>query len=659
MEWNRPVCIDEKTRLEHAICFGRTGTGKTSSFLLPVAKETLDVKIKNINVQKQAVLDLIESKDIYQIDNFDDIDFCLDYFRACTEKGKKALSTLRRNAESATLVTISSDASLSEGIEEMCNNANIGCIRIDPMLYAGVDPENPHRYGFNPMYISPILEGEALYLDIVYRADIISKVLKEYELTKGKESPSFFTGLSQRVLCEIIQVLMLSYQHLHKGNHPTLLDVFYILEDYTRLTPYLAKMAELYGSKGKPRTTKVTHINDSRIDCGEALQLIYHCGCGLVNSKSTDKVVTEVTGLKTQLENLLKILPVRRLLCDQKSVDLPMAVRESRVILFNTQKSIGDDESRALGQLYLMSYDRAILNRPKDDRRADVDPEPISFLLADEISSYIGAPQESIVTLHRGYRSGTYMCLQTDSQFDRTEALRYLKNIMKENPALRIRMGGMLAEEAKEFEALSKTVEKTYRTRQDGGWTLISNREPQYSSQQLQMLPFKHCSIQLIKEGTPQFVQVVRTQWVGNTFRDRVFEYEWPLRFLARPRIGMFVPQEELPEEVDTDIFFNPLGMPESVDELFMTQEEKEKAKRENDSTPPYTVHVSNDPIGEVLKRRAADDSKVETEEKQTGMNSPDYQTKMEKVPFFHPESISQRCVEDEKLKSLLFPVTV
>lgn len=88
MEDGRPYLIKEKDRQRHMLLSGVTGTGKTSSALVPSVAQDLDHKAHNEDyIKKQLLGRILSVGDIHPTKNMGVDDFDIKYFHADTPEG--------------------------------------------------------------------------------------------------------------------------------------------------------------------------------------------------------------------------------------------------------------------------------------------------------------------------------------------------------------------------------------------------------------------------------------------------------------------------------------------------------------------------------------------------------------------------------------------
>lgn len=168
MEDGRPYLIKEKDRQRHMLLSGVTGTGKTSSALVPSVAQDLDHKAHNEDyIKKQLLGRILSVGDIHPTKNMGVDDFDIKYFHADTPEGQQYIDELLKKAPSAGLTVIAPNADFADAVYNLAVSRGMKVNRVDPIPANSATGEMKQGFkGFNPLYISPTLSPRQRKLEI-------------------------------------------------------------------------------------------------------------------------------------------------------------------------------------------------------------------------------------------------------------------------------------------------------------------------------------------------------------------------------------------------------------------------------------------------------------------------------------------------------------
>ena len=134
MEDGRPYLIKEKDRQRHMLLSGVTGTGKTSSALVPSVAQDLDHKAHNEDyIKKQLLGRILSVGDIHPTKNMGVDDFDIKYFHADTPEGQQYIDELLKKAPSAGLTVIAPNADFADAVYNLAVSRGMKVNRVDPI----------------------------------------------------------------------------------------------------------------------------------------------------------------------------------------------------------------------------------------------------------------------------------------------------------------------------------------------------------------------------------------------------------------------------------------------------------------------------------------------------------------------------------------------
>lgn len=205
----KPVTVYAKDRFLHTLVDGTSGTGKTSSTILPAIRDDLDMRCRAEDMQKQLLSEMEGDGKISYAppDNAkgfsinDCIPIVKDTARKSGEEMELRLSEIRQELEQIRIgmpvcgiTVLAPDDSLTDAVCRLCDARGTTYNRIDAVR----QPDGMHKkntVGMNPFYIPSQMDESARNQLIVKKAVIFSDVMQAITDLKGK-ADSYFTGLN-------------------------------------------------------------------------------------------------------------------------------------------------------------------------------------------------------------------------------------------------------------------------------------------------------------------------------------------------------------------------------------------------------------------------------------------------------------------------------
>ena len=420
-----PVMLTEARRMETVLIQGATGTGKTSTLLLPMCASDLEKKYFFMEKAKELGYKALTTGCAYINAPYDNETlnrcFSLNFLRPIYGREKEFMEILKpmikcEDKENKELIfrdlgitVLEPDGNFIEDFRTIADNLGIMVYKIDPL--------DPNSFGINPF----INKSPAKV------ASIISTVLKGmYENENPDSSNLFFGQVTQQALENLAILLKVMYPRLHDNQIPTLEDMLECLYNYNlvedmceemKKDPVLsAKHAILIKYFEKNFYNPPLDINGRPV-----------IGAIGSNRKETE---TFLYGATTQLDNLMRNKMVRRILCSRdNNIDLDRVLAEGACVSVCTRRGeLGGILSKPFGMFYILTMQDAVLRRPGDENTRIP-----HFMYIDEFPDFVNKETETCFTLFRKYRCGMTIAIQNLSQLERTKSMKFYKQVVTSN----------------------------------------------------------------------------------------------------------------------------------------------------------------------------------------------------------------------------------
>lgn len=412
------ITVYAKDRFLHTLIDGTSGTGKTSSTILPAIRDDLNMRCRAEDMQKFHVKQLESAGLIAYSPPANTRSFsvndCIpivkqpedispsDIDRRLQEIQKK-LEDIRINYPICGLTVLAPDDSLTDDVCRLCDARDIPYNRIDAVR----DADGKHKkntIGLNPFYIPPHMEEEAKNQMIVKRAVIFSDVMQAITDLKGK-ADSYFTGLNRQMIANLAILVMATVPILRK-RQATPTDLQAIINNFDLLTEYVDKLEELDRST-KQYAFIIQYIREDLL------------------GKGRDKMEDQSRGTRNIINEFLLMPANREIFCSQNSIDFDRALANGEVTVCNYNLASGDTDAVAFGLFFLLSFNNAVLSRPGTEFTRIP-----HFFYVDELPVLIHPSLEKNFSLFRKFRVAMTVAIQTLDQMEKNEITKYLKGVI-------------------------------------------------------------------------------------------------------------------------------------------------------------------------------------------------------------------------------------
>lgn len=448
--------IGEKDRFLHMMVDGVTGSGKTSSMLIPMIVGDLDTKVKNEDTLKKQAFEAVRKGELTMKEPFEDKDFNINKF-VVKEGHEAVLKKLAKSYRSAGMTIMAPDASLTDQVYDFCEKRGIPCNRIDPEFEPETNKKKPGCVGFNPLYLSPSITPNhpRYHTLVVQKATLFSDVLQAIAELGGK-SEQYFASINRNIITAFVILLELTYSKLHNGKQPTPEHLQLLVNDFSRVTTYFNELKS--NAEYKERYKFV--IDFIQYD---------------IIGEGKKDMLNQARGLRIMLNELLANPSVKEILCSENSIDQDKMLAEGQITVVNYSQEMGDRDATALGLFFALSFNNACLRRPGTE-----DTRIPHFYVIDEFPVLLHPQFEKCVTLFRKYRVASCFAIQTLDQMEKNDMTRYLSGVLQGNCAHQILYGRVNTTEMKKYQDLAGT--EGVATEQDTvSQTSLTSLNPGYS----------------------------------------------------------------------------------------------------------------------------------------------------------------------------------
>ncbi len=412
------ITVFPKDRFLHTLVDGTSGTGKTSSTILPAIRDDLNMHCRAEAIQKKKVKELIDAGEVSYSPPAGTAGFsvndCIpivrntehlpeDEMEKCLKARQEKLEAIRLGFPVCGITVLAPDDSLTDDVCRLCDARGVPYYRIDAVR----EPNGLHKkntIGLNPFYIPADMEPSLKNQLIVKKAVIFSDVMQAITDLKGK-ADSYFTGLNRQMIANLAILVMVTVPLL-RSRQATPADLQAVINNFSLLPEYADKLEEI------DRSTKYyTFI----------LQYIREDLLG----KGREKMEDQSRGTRNIINEFLLMPANREIFCSQKSIDFDRTLANGEVTVCNYNLASGDTDAVAFGLFFLLSFNNAVLSRPGTENTRIP-----HFFYVDELPVLIHPSLEKNFSLFRKFRVGMIVAIQTIDQMEKNEITKYLKGVL-------------------------------------------------------------------------------------------------------------------------------------------------------------------------------------------------------------------------------------
>lgn len=405
------IIISEADRFLHTLVDGTSGTGKTSSTILPAIRDDLNMRCMAEQEQIRAMKQLVQN-DLY-VYTGSSSQFSISDFHPVQEKLKTEIAPETKDCDSPEsirlkypvcgITVLAPEDSLTDDVCTLCESRQIPYHRIDATRTADGTLKS-NWIGMNPFFLSRTLSGDALHQAIVKKAVIFSDVMQVITDLKGK-ADSYFTGLNRQMLANLAILVMNTVPVLHH-RQATPADLQLLINNFDLLPPYVGKLDEL--DREQKRYSFISqYIREDLL------------------GKGRPKMEDQSRGTRNIINEFLLMPGSKEVYCAQVSIDFDQILENGEITVCNYDLASGDSNAIAFGLFFLLSFNNAVLSRPGTEKTRTP-----HFFYVDELPVLIHSSLEKNFSLFRKFRVAMFCAIQTLDQFEKNEITKYLKGVI-------------------------------------------------------------------------------------------------------------------------------------------------------------------------------------------------------------------------------------
>ena len=446
--------IHEHDRLVHTFINGQSGTGKTSSAMIPAVAEDLNRKVANMLQREKALLQMIKEKKAYVAGPYTHVD---DTNVRPKPKYKKEFEKIWETYPDCGITVMAPNNDMNNTIVKLCQARKIPVNVVDPAKK--YTEKNVIAKGIQNFYIPLNLSEKERSIRILEQAQTFSEVMVAANEAEGT-SDVYFRDINTSVTTNIATVCMLAANI--QGKQTNIKEIQDCINFFPALSPLVDIIEEYYGIHVKTTEIK-TKIQDATRDNLGKSKLAgaskggkdnpYHAILLFIKQEllgpGAEKMFDQARGLRNLINKIIadpRYMQILSAPIDQ-ALNFDEMLLKNQVTVVNTALEFGAQKSTSLGLIFLLNFQTAVLRRPQGTRS-------IHFILVDEASQYMHKVYDNMFALFRQYGVATTRAMQTISQMDKNKTTEDLKNIIL-GAGTQIVYGRVSAEEMKLYSELA------------------------------------------------------------------------------------------------------------------------------------------------------------------------------------------------------------
>lgn len=450
------IVVKEIDRFTHFLLLGASGTGKTSSIYTPQITQDINTKIKNVEMQKRAVLRMIQKGYVTIKEPFKK--FHKKYF-VCIPEKQAEFDEIFTKYRDCGITVVAPNNDMNEDILSYASARGIWVNNLDPSKKKATHPYE-RLVGMNPFYLPKEYADisvddeeaeEERVIRIAENANNFADALTAINEMAGT-GDQYFTDVNTTVTSNIATIAMINASIQHK--QVDIEDIFSLINDFALLKPIVQNLEEHFSmrlpdykmdnKKGGPRNQGASHKSFDDLFAAEnrqmnqAVETMY----GGLDEKTKrnpyaktlltvkarlqkdSKMDEHAEGLRNLLGKLIQDPRVTRVLVPRgEIIDFNEILANNEITVVNTALAFGQNTSTCFGQLFILNFNSAVLRRPKDTRTPH-------FFYEDETARYLSNTIDTMATLYRQFKVSCMFALQGLSQPEKAASTKYLKDVL-------------------------------------------------------------------------------------------------------------------------------------------------------------------------------------------------------------------------------------
>lgn len=457
----------EDDMLTHLLLLGPSGTGKTSSSIIPMVIALLEKKETN-RVKREELLIKLLNEGKGHLNG--PVLYPTEYDIVIDNTYQSERDAIYKKYPDCGITCVSPNESIGDDIVSLCGQCNIRVNMIDPTkIYL---EENVDRIGMNPFFVPFDISEEERAILIINQAKIFSETLITVnESSADSSGEQYFRDLNTSVTSNIAIICMLYANLTHRQT--SIGEIQDCINNFKLLYPKCQLINEVMNFKirltnpdalesEKKRSTRGASIDldtaglsqklrgNTTTDNANSPALSNHTA--EKNSNKTDEPAADQDGNRAYrfaveyynnelinhgermydqsrgLRNLINdMLSEPRAYKVLNSIDhfinYDQALSRCEITVINTAIRISQQVSTAIGLFFLLNHKRAVLRRPQNDRQPH-------FLIIDEATQYVHPWMEDAIGLYRQYKCSCTFAFQSLAQLNKTNKTRYIQGLL-------------------------------------------------------------------------------------------------------------------------------------------------------------------------------------------------------------------------------------
>ncbi len=503
-ESGKLIKIIESKRFESAFICGVSGTGKTTMMFEPMIAKDIEKKFFFKEVSKElgytALKTGIATLSTPYSNEYLNENFSLNFLIPVSGKEKLYKAFVKKMIYSDSNKTIYRDLGLTYVSPDYESTSHIIDVAKNFNIPVNIiDPENKESLGLNPF----------IYDDPSKTAIAISSVLKGMYLSSYSDMEQTYRENASAQAIENLSILLKEmYPRLNNGLLPNLEDMLKMLNNFD-LVEKMCKILEADEKLAQKYELQLSYFKRN----------FYSDGTG---RNDTEKFIHSAV---TQLDNLLRIEGVRRILCNRSNnIDYDKILQNGELTLVCTRRgNLGATANKAFGLFFLLIMQYSVLRRPGNEKTRIP-----HFLYIDEFPDFICKATESIFTLYRKYRVGTIISAQNLGQLGDEKSK--LRQTILANCSSKFVFGNNTPEDnewwSKELgDKREWTFGNDYKTDKGNYDPTYKNIEykwkPNYTAGKVQALKFKACMYKVKDEKGKNIVGTFKVDFMDAKYKEQ------------------------------------------------------------------------------------------------------------------------------------------
>jgi len=457
--------IKEDDRFVHVLINGQSGTGKTSSTILPAVCEDLNQKCTNMEKRHEELIRMIKEKKAYVDGPYAEVN---EYNVKPKKKYVKEYEEIYKKYPDCGMTIMAPNNDVLTTIVKLCDARGIDVNVIDPTRE--YTEKVAHKKGVQNFYIPFGLEEDERTKLIISQAKAFSEVVQATNERYGK-TETYFRDINMAVTTNVAIVCMLAANI--NGEQTNINEIHRCVTNFSEIEEKVKTIEDYYEisikASGKVKSHDQARENLERnkntVGRSKGEDNPYYATIMFVKDEllgaGKEQMFNQARGLRNLLNNLLLDPSYRKILSAEhdNAVDFDEMFAKNQITVVNTAMEIDQELSTALGLIFMLNLQNAGVRRPKDKLLSD------HFFWVDEAPHYLHPCFEVFFVLLRQHRVSCGFAIQSLSQMEKSRDTAFLKKTIQ-GAGTHIVFGRLSSEEMKIYEEIGGvTMKDTTQTR--------------------------------------------------------------------------------------------------------------------------------------------------------------------------------------------------